>query len=50
MSKAKNNGGVYFYKEIKDHIASKACRYSIMIGENLSKNTMCKVVNNLSKL
>ena len=48
--KNNNINDLYLYKEIKNYIASKACRYSIMIGQNLNINNMHKIVNNLSKL
>ena len=40
----------FVYEKVKNIIASKACRYSIMIGESLSKNKMKEICENLSGL
>lgn len=44
------NPEAFIYKKVEDELASKACRYSIMIGVSLDHPVMTSVVRRLSKL
>ena len=46
----KKNISRFVFEKVKNNIASKACRYSIMIGETLSKKKMKEICERLSEL